>query len=101
MGWWNDDAFAADVADDRDCGCDDDRGAFRDRKRRRRLIPIGDVTVDCTPVTFRTPGQAFNLVSCPVSKVVPGPGGRPCVATINTPPLQIPSARRRKHCGCG
>jgi hypothetical protein len=32
-------------------------------RRRRRAIWIGNVSVDCTPVTFRTPGQAVNIVS--------------------------------------
>ncbi|MBP2018390.1 hypothetical protein J2Z79_001798 [Symbiobacterium terraclitae] len=122
MGWWNDDVS------DRDCGCAggrdrhdhdrhdhhwhdhdwddwDDCGCHdHDRHhRRRRAIPIGEVTVDCTPVTFRTKGQAFNLVTCPKSFFVPGPGGVPCVATVNTPPQQIPVLpidRRKQKCGC-
>jgi len=94
-----DDAHLSGREEHRDCGC----GGDHDRHHhRRREIPIGDITVDCTPVTFRTPGQAFNLVTCPKSWLVPGPGGVPCVATVNTPPLQIPvlPAGSRKKCGC-
>ncbi|MBY6276558.1 MAG: hypothetical protein CWE10_10140 [Symbiobacterium thermophilum] len=72
----------------------------RHRRRQRRLIPIGSVTVDCTPVTFRTPGQAINVVSCPVSWIIPGTR---CIATIHTPPVQtpvLPIHRHRKACGC-
>jgi hypothetical protein len=38
-----------------------------------KLIPVGRISLDCTPVTFKTPGQAFNVVSCPVSEVVTVP----------------------------
>jgi len=111
MGWWHDDADLSGREEDRDCGCggdssrhDDwhDHGRHHHHRRHRCEIPIGDITVDCTPVTFRTPGQAFNLVSCPKSFQVPGPGGVPCVATVNNPPLQIPvqSTDHRKKCGC-
>ncbi|MGE5674690.1 MAG: hypothetical protein ACM3XM_12610 [Mycobacterium leprae] len=33
-------------------------------------IPINRVTIDTTPVTFHTAGQARNIVSCPVSETV-------------------------------
>lgn len=128
---WHDDGdrfsdLCTDLEDDRDCGCsgrdrsghghdrhdrhdrhdwDDWDGDWgrgrRRRRRRRRLIPIGSVTVDCTPVSFRTPGQAINVVSCPVKKILPG--HPPCIATINTPPIQTPALPifgRRKACGC-
>jgi len=92
-----DDAHLSGREEHRDCGC----GGDHDRHHhRRREIPIGDITVDCTPVTFRTPGQAVNVVSCPVSWIIPGTG---CVATIHTPPIQtpvLPIFRRRKPCGC-
>lgn len=120
MSWWEE-------HDDRDCGCggryewhdgrDHDphgdhghhdlhghhehHGDHDDRHhRRRRLIPIGNVTVDCNPVTFRTPGQAVNVVSCPVSRIIPG---TPCIATIHLPPIQTPVLHRHRHhkdCGC-
>lgn len=91
-----------------------ERGDRSRRRRRHRSIRIGNVSVDCTPVTFRTPGQAVNIVSCPVTEVlsvpvsrevnvqVPLPNGRvvnwpiteqvmvPVTTTVNVPPLQIP-----------
>lgn len=79
-----------------DCDCDHDRRDGRDRRhrrRRRRAIRVGRVTVDCTPVTFRTPGQAVNVVSCPVSHFVFSPHFPhvPCVKTVNLPPVQTPA----------
>lgn len=83
--------------------------------RRLRPIPIANVTVDCTPVSFRTPGQVINVVSCPVTEVIPVPITRtvdvnlpvglgcflsipftetvtvPVLATVNVPPLLIPA----------
>ncbi|HYF80657.1 MAG TPA: hypothetical protein VD973_26405 [Symbiobacteriaceae bacterium] len=67
--------------DDRDCSdrtgrgdrtgdvagvSDEDRRDRRRRRRRReRLIPVGTISIDCSPVSFRTPGQARNVLSCP------------------------------------
>lgn len=117
-----------------DCGCehhdhDDHRGHHdhgwcehcgheecrcHHHHHHHRPIRIGNVTVDCTPVTFRTPGQAMNIVSCPVSETVmvpinqttnvQVPLGNGCVAnfpvtqqvampvvtTVNLPPVQTP-----------
>ncbi|MFZ5828205.1 MAG: hypothetical protein ACOY94_28190 [Bacillota bacterium] len=118
---------------DDDCGCDDRRKFRKDFdddfrfkrdfdddddvkfKKRRKAIPVGEVTVDCTPVTFRTKGQAINIVSCPVSQVLNVPVTRqvnvqvplgiggcvlnvpltervqvPVVTTVNLPPVQTP-----------
>lgn len=134
MGWFEDDLLPADLCADldptADCGCDhsgDDRDDWERRRRRRRAIPIGNVSVDCTPVSFRTPGQAINVVSCPVSQVLPVPVTQtvnvnvplpngcvatvpqtqrvtvPVVATVNTPPVQTPTLPifgGRKPCGC-
>jgi len=90
MSWnsWDDTWLPADLCADlgseSDCGChghdrrdhgperDDDRFEGR-RPRRRRAIRVGEVSVDCTPVSFRTPGQAMNVVSCPVTQVVNTP----------------------------
>lgn len=104
------------------CGCG---GHGHCRRHRRRAIPVGNITVDCRPVTFRTPGQAMNIVSCPVSRTVLQtvtqqvncrftlPNGQigcipltqtvqvPCVETIQTPPLQTPTAIFLPDCGCG
>jgi len=63
-----------DAKEDR-CGCDDPG----DRKHHgspdngfdpKDLIPVGNITVDCRPVTFETPGQARNVLSCPVDRLV-------------------------------
>ncbi|HYF93117.1 MAG TPA: hypothetical protein VD969_12870 [Symbiobacteriaceae bacterium] len=104
---------------------DDSSGDASDCKRRRRrrhrcrhhLIPIGNISIDCTPVTFRTPGQAFNLVSCAVSQTLAVPVTRtafvqeptdfgcfictpvtetvtvPVTATVNVPPTLVPIPR--------
>jgi hypothetical protein len=53
------------------CGCsgsDPDVHDHHGKHRRRRAIWIGKVSVDCTPVTFRTPGQAVNIVSWQVRR---------------------------------
>lgn len=68
-----------------------------------RLIPIGEVIVDCTPLTFRTPRQARTILSCPVAttaiqEVVTCINGVPVVqsvqvpATIGVPPTLVPIA---------
>lgn len=134
MGWFEEDLLpadlCADLAPESDCGCGDSGNDFDDwghRRRRRRAIPVGNVSVDTTPVTFRTPGQAINVVTCPVSRVLPVPVERtvdvrvplpngciatipttqrvivPVVATVNTPPVQTPTLPifdGRKPCGC-
>jgi hypothetical protein len=41
-----------------------------DHHRRNKLIPVGNITIDCTPVSFHTPGQARNIVSCAVDQIV-------------------------------
>jgi len=64
--------------DDHDDDCDCPH-CGRHHKRRRKLIPVGRITVDCTPVTFKTPGQARNIVSCPVKQVV----FKPVVSTVH------------------
>lgn len=64
--------------DDRDCSdttgrtddvagiSDEDRRDRRRRRRRReRLIPVGTISIDCSPVSFQTPGQVRNVVTCP------------------------------------
>ncbi len=97
MSWrtWNDTWLPADICADLDGDCDrrdhggddwedhdksdwdkdrldlDDSGKLKPRKRK--AIRIGAVTVDCTPVSFRTPGQAMNIVSCPVTEVINTP----------------------------
>jgi hypothetical protein len=106
--------------------CDDssdgDRHHHRRHRRHRnchhhRLIPVGNVSVDCTPVTFRTPGQAMNVVSCSVSQTVTVPITQtqnvqvptnfgcfvcvpvtqtvqvPVTTTVNVPPVLVPVPR--------
>lgn len=51
-----------DVAGIRD---EDRRDRRRRRRRRERLIPVGTISIDCSPVSFQTPGQARNVVTCP------------------------------------
>jgi hypothetical protein len=56
--------LCADLRDD--CGCDDSSGSHDgcwDRRKRRREIPVGRITLDCTPSTFETPGQVRNVIS--------------------------------------
>lgn len=111
------------------CGCGCGGHGHCRRHRRRRAIPVGNITVDCRPVTFRTPGQAINVVSCPVSQtvvvpvsqrvnfLVPLPNGQTCcipqtqqvqmpvVTTVHTPPVQTPTGffppGGFPSCGCG
>jgi hypothetical protein len=130
MGSWEDTWSSGDLCRDLedDCSCDDRRtrrGFDRDcgcdghddwrRRKRRKPIRVGNVTVDCTPVSFRTPGQAVNIVSCPVTEVLNVPVTRqvnvqvplgipgcvlnvpvvekvqvPVVTTVNLPPVLIP-----------
>jgi hypothetical protein len=105
---------------DCDCGCEESRMRERRRRRRRRerdLIPVGTISVDCTPVSFSTGGQVRNVVSCSVSETVevpicqtsfvptPGPLGCttfqpvtqtvqvPVVTTVNVPPVLVPVPR--------
>lgn len=119
-GTWLPTDLCKDLSDDSGCDAsrsdwDDCSGSDRHGRRKRREIPIGNVSVDCTPVSFRTPGQAVNIVSCPVSEVVKVPVTRqvnvqlplgigdcvlnvplteqvqvPVFTTVNLPPLQIP-----------
>lgn len=98
-----------------DSGSDSGWDGHDGNRRKRKAIRVGNVSVDCTPVTFRTPGQAINVVSCPVSQVVnvpvtqttnvqvPLPNGCivnipqtsqvqvPVVTTVNVPPVQTPA----------
>lgn len=101
QGHWPSDDPCADMHDDcsdhsgRDhCGCEHSGHEDCDCHRRRRPIRVGNVTVDCTPVTFQTPGQAKNIVSCPVSQTVMVPISQttcvPMVTTVNTPPIITP-----------
>lgn len=107
---------------DSDCGCKDRNHKKRRRKKHRRcpgddLIPVGNITVDCTAVSFSTGGQVRNVVSCAVDEVVnvpitqttfvqtPGPFGCticqpvtqtvqvPVVTTVNVPPTLVPFPR--------
>lgn len=101
-----------------DCSGND---ASDSRKRRRRrhhhLIPVGNLSIDCTPVSFRTRGQAFNLVTCAVSQMISVPVTRTTLvqeptdfgcfictpmtetvnvaveATVNVPPTLVPIPR--------
>lgn len=106
-------------------GCRHDR-----RRRHERLIRIGNVSIDCTPVRFATPCQAKNIVSCAVRQTVtvpvtqttlvqtPGPDGcitctpvtrtvqMPVSTTVNVPPVLVPVPRivcppNVLPCGCG
>jgi hypothetical protein len=65
--------------------CSADQSGCHDHKKIRPRPPIrvGRITVDCTPVTFRTPGQAVNVLSCPVTEVLSVPVTR----TVN---VQVP-----------
>jgi len=96
-----------------DCGCNKHHHHHH-HHRRHRQVPVNRVTVDCTPVTFRTPGQAKNVLSCPVSQLslctttqvvetqIPLPNGCvlntpvaqtvqfPAICTVNTPPTLVP-----------
>lgn len=49
------------------------------------LIPVGNICVDCTPVTFETPGQVRSVVSCGVDQVV-------VVPVTRTRTVQVPLA---------
>jgi hypothetical protein len=94
---------------------DEDRRHRRRRRRRReRQIPVGTISIDCSPVSFRTPGQARNVVSCPFTvtemvtevqtTVIETPIGNGCVlrspvtqavqvpvtTTVNCPGVLIP-----------
>lgn len=83
--------------DDEDCDCHhhhhpcDDEADFcicwrcRRRRKRRDLIPAGRVTVDCTPVSFETPGQARTVLNCPGQQVI----FKPVVRTIPVPVLGL------------
>ena len=89
MSHWHVDDLCADFRDDCpdkkhhhhgpdcDCGC-------RKPRRRRQLIPVGGVSVDCTPVTFETPGQARAVLSCPVDEVVNVPVTQTRVVQVPT-----------------
>jgi hypothetical protein len=50
--------------DHRDCS------GKKHHRRRRCPVRIGEVIVDCRPVTFSTGGQVTNVVSCPVTSAV-------------------------------
>ena len=106
-----------------DCSdkCDDSSDRRRRRRRRRRhddcLIPVGNISIDCSAVSFRTPGQARNVVTCAVSQTFNVPVTRtvlvqqptdfgcfvctpmtetvevPVTATVNMPPVLVPVPR--------
>ncbi|HWI66392.1 MAG TPA: hypothetical protein VNT75_31565 [Symbiobacteriaceae bacterium] len=105
-----------------DCTGDDSSDCRKRRRRRRhhcrnRLIPVGNISIDCSPATFRTPGQARNVVSCAVSQTFNVPVTRtvfvqqptdfgcfictpmtetvqvPITATVNMPPVLVPVPR--------
>lgn len=89
----------------------------RHHRRQRGLIPVGNISVDCTPVSFKTPGQARNVVSCAVTQVLNVPVTRttnvqvptsfgcfecvpvtqtfqvPVATTVNLPPVLVPFPR--------
>lgn len=97
--------------------------SFDHRRRRRRhrfhdcLISVGNISIDCSAVSFRTPGQASNVVSCAVSQTLTVPVTRtvivqeptdfgcsvctpmtetvevPVTATVNMPPVLVPVPR--------
>lgn len=93
------------------------RNRRRRRRRRERLIDVGNISIDCTPVSFRTPGQALSVVSCAVSQTLMVPVTRtvnvqqptdfgcmictpvtetvqvPVTATVNMPPVLVPVPR--------
>lgn len=73
----------SDASWETDCSADMSGCSDHKRVRPRRPITVGRITVDCTPVTFRTPGQAMNVLSCPVTEVLPVPVTR----TVN---VQVP-----------
>jgi hypothetical protein len=80
----------------------------------RRQIRIGNVEVNCSPVTFRTPGQTRSVLSCPFTETLNVPITRtvnvvspavngcclitptteticvPVDVTVNLPPVQTP-----------
>lgn len=66
------------------CDHGDHRGRRRRRRRRDRLIPVGNISIDCRPVTFRTPGQARNVLSCASTQTLTVPVTR----TVN---VQVPT----------
>lgn len=96
---------------------DDRRGRRRRRRRRDKLIPVGNISIDCRPVTFRTPGQARNVLSCASTQTVTVPVTRtvnvqvptdfgcflcvpvtetfqvPVETTVNVPPTLVPIPR--------
>lgn len=107
-----------------DCTGDRDETSRKRRRRRRRhrrdcdcLIPVGTINIDCSPATFRTPGQARSVVSCAVSQTFNVPVTRtvlvqeptdfgcficrpvtetvevPVTATVNVPPVLVPVPR--------
>ena len=84
-----------------DCGCHDGHH----HRRHRRSAPVLSVTVDCTPVTFRTPGQAVNVLSCLVTKpcfcIKDGcPIPVPSICTCKEPPTLVPIPVITRPCGC-
>jgi hypothetical protein len=102
-----------------DCGCGDDfddssgscssgrhdrdcsghSGRRHKQRKHDRLIPVGNITLDCSVVAFKTPGQARNVVTCPVFQVVTVPVSPttfaqvPVLTTVDQPPLLVPFPR--------
>lgn len=97
---------------------------YEHRHHHHRLIPIGRIDVDCRPVTFETPGQARNVLSCAVNQVISVPitqttmvqvpdgtgcfmcipftqtVNMPVLTTVNIPPVLTPIPERVCPCGC-
>jgi hypothetical protein len=48
-----------------------------------QLIPVGNIFVDCTPVTFKSPGMVRSIISCVVDEVVVVPVTRTVI--VETP----------------
>lgn len=102
--------------------CTGDASDCRKRKRRRhrchyKWIPVGSISIDCATVTYRTPGQAHNLVTCAMTQTLTVPVSRtvfvqeptdfgcfvcrpvtetvqvPVTATVSVPPTLVPVPR--------
>jgi hypothetical protein len=58
-------------------------GQRGERTQLEQLIPVGTIRVDCTPVTFESPGMVKSIVSCVVDEVVVVPVTRTVI--VETP----------------
>jgi hypothetical protein len=54
-----------------------------ERPTAERLIPVESIRVDCTPVTFESPGMVKSIVSCVVDEIVVVPVTRTVI--VETP----------------